>query len=118
MQKLSRLLSSIITEEITGGITADDMVVTALTADSRRVVPGAMFVAVRGPVSDGHDYIPAAISAGAAAIVCEDFPTDIVTGVKWIKVSNAAVALGYLSPWFFRSRMRTHTSSLSSLLRR
>ena len=101
MQKLSRLLSSIITEEITGGITADDMVVTALTADSRRVVPGAMFVAVRGPVSDGHDYIPAAISAGAAAIVCEDFPTDIVTGVKWIKVSNAAVALGYLaSEWY------------------
>ena len=101
MHKLSRLLSSIITEEITGGLAASDMDVTALTADSRRVVPGAMFVAVRGPVSDGHDYIADAIQAGATAIVCEDFPVDIVTGVKWIKVSNAAVALGHLaSEWY------------------
>ncbi len=101
MHKLSRLLSSIITEEITGGIAASDMVVTALTADSRQVVPGSMFVAVRGPVSDGHDYIADAIRGGATAIVCEDFPVDIVTGVKWIKVSNAAVALGHLaSEWY------------------
>lgn len=101
MHQLSKLLSAIITEEITGGVGAPDMPVTELTADSRCVVPGAIFVAVRGPQSDGHDYIEAAIKAGATAIVCEEFPVDIVTGVKWIKVSNSAVALGHLAAaWY------------------
>ena len=35
-----------------------DLEIKALTADSRQVVPGALFVAVRGMVSDGHDYLP------------------------------------------------------------
>ena len=40
--------------------------------DSRRCRQGSCFVAVRGYRDDGHKYIPAAISAGAAAVVCED----------------------------------------------
>ena len=40
---------------------------TSLTADSRAVGSGSIFVAVRGTRVDGHEYIPGAVAAGAAA---------------------------------------------------
>lgn len=45
---------------------------TSLTADSRQVVPGELYVALRGTRADGRDFIPAAIAAGACAVLCED----------------------------------------------
>ena len=45
--------------------------ITAVTADSRQVVPGGLFIAVRGHVADGHDYIDQALEKGAAAIIAE-----------------------------------------------
>ena len=47
-------------------------VVTAVTDDSRRVIPGALFLAVRGSVLDGHDYLADAESRGAAAALVEE----------------------------------------------
>src|SRR6185312_5899949 len=40
--------------------------------DSRAVKPGGIFVAVRGTAADGHDYLDAAASAGAAMVIVED----------------------------------------------
>ncbi|NLF32608.1 MAG: UDP-N-acetylmuramoyl-L-alanyl-D-glutamate--2,6-diaminopimelate ligase [Planctomycetes bacterium] len=48
-----------------------DARVVRLTADSRQAGPGCCFVAVRGPSADGHDYIPAAVAAGASSVVCD-----------------------------------------------
>jgi len=45
---------------------------TDIIDDSRRVTPGALFVAVRGAAFDGHDYLSAAASSGAAAAIVED----------------------------------------------
>jgi UDP-N-acetylmuramoyl-L-alanyl-D-glutamate--2,6-diaminopimelate ligase len=45
--------------------------VTGLTADSREVSPGALFIAVRGSQADGHRFVPAAVERGAAALVVE-----------------------------------------------
>ena len=50
---------------------------TLITADSRKVIPGALFVAVRGYASDGHNYIRAAIEKGATGIICEEIPEGI-----------------------------------------
>ena len=47
---------------------------TLITADSRKVVPGALFIAVKGYASDGHDYIQSAIDKGATGIICEHIP--------------------------------------------
>ena len=46
--------------------------VTAVCNDSRKVVPGSLFVAVKGFAVDGHDYIATAIEKGAGTIVYED----------------------------------------------
>lgn len=43
--------------------------VAGLTADSRKVKPGTVFVALKGMAADGHDFIPAALEQGALAIV-------------------------------------------------
>ncbi len=43
--------------------------ITGITLDSRQVQPGDLFVALSGGVTDGHRYIPAALRAGACAVV-------------------------------------------------
>ena len=51
----------------------------SITADSRKVVPGCLFVAVKGFSSDGHHYIADAIRKGATGIICEHLPEGIDT---------------------------------------
>ena len=63
-------LASALPSLLASSSTADPEI-TGLTADSRRVQPGNLFVAVRGEAADGHRFIPAALSAGAAAVVVE-----------------------------------------------
>lgn len=101
MRTLNRLLSAIITEEVLSDRNREDVPVSIITSDSRQVVPGALFVAVRGPVSDGHRFIGDAIRAGATAIVAEELPVTGHSGVTFVKVANSGVALGYLaSEWY------------------
>ena len=49
-----------------------DSAITAITSDSRKAAPGSLFIAVKGVDRDGHDYIDAALAAGAAAVVSAD----------------------------------------------
>lgn len=101
MHKLNKLLSAIITEEIISDSNNTDALVSTLTADSRQVIPDAVFVAVRGPVSDGHRYIDDAVRAGATVVIAEELPTSGHSGVTFVKVADSAVALGYLaSEWY------------------
>lgn len=46
--------------------------ITSITSDSRKVNPGAMFIAVKGYTGDGHRFIASALEKGAAAIMYED----------------------------------------------
>lgn len=52
-------------------ITGPDVEVRELVIDSRRVGAGALFAALPGTSRDGHDFIAAAVQAGAAAVLCE-----------------------------------------------
>jgi UDP-N-acetylmuramoyl-L-alanyl-D-glutamate--2,6-diaminopimelate ligase len=80
-----------------GAAAAADRAITSVTADSRRVVPGALFVAVRGDAADGHRFIPDALARGAAAIVCEEPPRPAPAGVPCIVVPDSRVALARLA---------------------
>lgn len=69
--------------------------------DSRKVLPGFVFVAVRGTLSDGHDYIHKAIDSGAHAIVCEKLPERVNENITYVSVKNTAQALGIMASNFY-----------------
>jgi UDP-N-acetylmuramoyl-L-alanyl-D-glutamate--2,6-diaminopimelate ligase len=73
--------------------------VAGVASDSRKVTPGACFVAIKGFRSDGHDYIAAAIGAGAAAIVYEDpaFTDRIPATVAAAQVPSARKACAVMA---------------------
>jgi UDP-N-acetylmuramoyl-L-alanyl-D-glutamate--2,6-diaminopimelate ligase len=69
---------------------------TGVTHDSRRVVPGTVFVALRGQKTDGAEFAAQAIAAGAAAIVAER-PVAAAVAAPWIVVKDARLALALLA---------------------
>jgi len=70
--------------------------ITAVTEDSREVRPGACFVAVRGTQADGHNYVGAAVRAGAVAVVSER-AVEAGAGVACLQVEDARGAAGRLA---------------------
>lgn len=86
----------------TGGILdrrgpVSGQVVTGVTCDSRQVVPGSVFVAVRGFSTDGHRHIEGAVEAGAVTVACEAFPAVCHPSVCYLLVQDARKALADLS---------------------
>jgi UDP-N-acetylmuramoyl-L-alanyl-D-glutamate--2,6-diaminopimelate ligase len=81
---------------------ADDIVrgATSLTADSRTVRDGAIFVALRGTRADGHDYIDSAIERGARTVVMES-ARELPSGVRGVVVPDSARALASLADAFY-----------------
>jgi UDP-N-acetylmuramoyl-L-alanyl-D-glutamate--2,6-diaminopimelate ligase len=67
----------------------------AVEYDSRRVGPGAAFVAIRGEKADGFQFVPQAVAGGAAIIVSEQ-PQPEGTTVPWVQVRDARLALARL----------------------
>lgn len=67
----------------------------AVSADSRQVSPGYIFVAVSGGITDGHRYIPDAVQRGAVAV----FGTQPLSGLPlpYFRVEDSRQALAYLS---------------------
>jgi UDP-N-acetylmuramoyl-L-alanyl-D-glutamate--2,6-diaminopimelate ligase len=75
---------------------------TLITADSRKVVPGALFIAVKGYASDGHDYIQSAIDKGATGIICEHIPEGAsVPSVQFEVVENSRKAMALAVDEFY-----------------
>lgn len=85
---------------------APDIEVTDITNDSRRVTPGALYAALPGEHVDGHRFIPAAIEAGASAILCERLPARPARSVAWLRAGGARLALSELADRFFGSPSR------------
>ncbi len=71
--------------------------VNSVQTDSRKVGPGAAFIAIRGYAADGHKFIPLAIEKGATAIICEELPQEIKEGITYIQVTNSAHAAGLMA---------------------
>jgi UDP-N-acetylmuramoyl-L-alanyl-D-glutamate--2,6-diaminopimelate ligase len=78
-----------------------DTDVKGLAFDSRKVKAGFLFTAVKGTVSDGHQFIDKAISLGATVIVCERLPETINEQVTYVTVKNSAHALGIIASNFY-----------------
>jgi UDP-N-acetylmuramoyl-L-alanyl-D-glutamate--2,6-diaminopimelate ligase len=79
------------------------MNINQLVFDSRKIKKNDVFIAQKGLVVDGHLYIDKAISLGAIAIICEDFPSDKKEGITYIQVKNANVALAIMAANFYEN---------------
>jgi UDP-N-acetylmuramoyl-tripeptide--D-alanyl-D-alanine ligase len=80
-----------------GGGPADGRPLAGITTDTRVLVPGACFVALRGERFDAHDFLPQAVAAGAAALVVEDASRTAGLGVPVFEVPDTVAALGALA---------------------
>lgn len=71
--------------------------IEGITADSRQVTPGSLFVAYPGVAADGHAYIGQAVARGAAAVVAERPADGLPEGVPLVLVPDGREALAYLA---------------------
>ena len=78
-----------------------DIHITGLQFDSRKVLPGNLFFAVRGSTSDGHGFIDMAVEKGAVAVVCEQLPELLNQNVTYIQTRKSSLALGIMASNFF-----------------
>ena len=100
MKQLKDILYKVGIEAVHG---ATDITVSKIEFDSRKIELNDVFVAIRGTLSDGHDYIEKALSLGAVAVICEEFPSVIVNGVTYIKVKDANEALAFLAANYYEN---------------
>ncbi|HVR39568.1 MAG TPA: UDP-N-acetylmuramoyl-L-alanyl-D-glutamate--2,6-diaminopimelate ligase [Thermoanaerobaculia bacterium] len=95
--KLAELLRDVDVRETRG---ATDLEITSVTADSRLVREGALFVAISGTAKDGAQFIPQAIEKGAAAIVASSPPTAH-RQLPTVVVDDARAALALIAANFY-----------------
>ena len=98
MSILKDIIYKVAIEAIKG---STDIVIGKIDFDSRKIEKNDLFVAIRGTISDGHDYISKAIDLGASAIICDSFPNDIVEGVTYIQVKDTNAALAVVAANYF-----------------
>jgi len=71
--------------------------------DSRKIAINDVFVAIKGAVVDGHDYIKKAIQQGAMVVVCENLPHNLNPKVTYVEVENATKALAIMASNYYGS---------------
>jgi len=77
--------------------------VYAVNFDSRKIEKDHLFVAIRGLVADGHDYIETAIKKGATSVVCESLPKKLDDNVTYVEVDNSNKALAIIASNFYEN---------------
>lgn len=98
MPLLKDILINVKTTEVLG---TTQLEVSGICIDSRKAVPGSVFVAMKGTLVDGHQYISTAVAQGASVIVCETLPNDKADGVTYVKVKDSAIAAGEMAAAFY-----------------
>lgn len=98
MKNLKSILHAIPVQEVVGQL---DVEVVSLCFDSRQVVFGSLFIAVRGVHTDGHLFIDKAIAFGARAVIVEELPVETLDSVVYIVVADSALALGVVAANFY-----------------
>jgi len=69
--------------------------------DSRKIEFNDVFVAIKGVLSDGHNYIEKASDLGALVIICEKIPDKIINGITYVEVDNSNLALSVLAANYY-----------------
>ena len=96
--KLNELLKNITPIKIIGN---DDVEITGVNIDSRRIKTGHLFVAMKGTQVDGHQFIGKAIELGAISVLCEDLPKVLQEGITYVQVESTEDAVGKVATLFY-----------------
>lgn len=78
-----------------------DTEIHSVCFDSRKAVSHAMFVAVKGTQTDGHQFIGDVIEKGVVAVVCEELPQALAEHVTYIQVKDTSEALAHIASRFY-----------------
>ena len=96
--KLIELLKYVTPQAIIGNQEVD---ITGVNIDSRKIEKGHLFVAIKGTQTDGHRFIPKALELGAVAVLCEDLPEELKTGVTYVQVVSTEESVGPVATMFY-----------------
>ena len=104
-------LAPLLSEPYRSGASAPE--ITAVANNSSAVVPGTLFLAVRGAKTDGHRFLPDALAKGASAVVvAADFEGPIPPGIPALRVTDSYFAWSIVCETFFgrpADAFRVHT---------
>ena len=103
--ELSKLLKYVTPIAVIGDENVD---ITGVNIDSRKIEAGHLFVAIKGTQTDGHRFIPKALELGAKAVLCEDLPEGLsgktavhTSGVTYVQVASTEAAVGRVATVFY-----------------
>ena len=96
--QLKDLLYRVALESVKG---PTDIPVAKIEFDSRKVTSGDVFVALRGTLANGHDFIEKAITLGAIAVVCDTLPETLLPHITYIQVADTNTALAWMANNFY-----------------
>lgn len=97
---LKDILYKVTLEKVVGSTSVP---ITNIEFDSRKVQLNDVFVAIKGTLSNGHDFIKMASEKGAIAIVCETLPEIIINGITYVQVKNSQQALAFMAANFYEN---------------
>lgn len=87
--------------ELTSATAQGEVVITAVSTDTRTLANGSLYIALRGDHFDGNVFAAAAVEAGAACLVLDELPTNIADlGVPVVLVQDTLLALQRLAKWY------------------
>ena len=98
MSTLKDILYKVAIEAVKG---PTDIAINKIDFDSRKIEANDVFVAIRGSISDGHDFIEKAIQKGATAVICDAFPDTINNEVTYVQVKDTNSALAFMAANYF-----------------
>ena len=100
MKNLKDILYKVAIESVKG---STDISVEKIEFDSRLIQASDVFVAIRGSISDGHNFIEKAIANGATTVVCDTPPDTMPDAVTFIIVKNTNTALATMAANFYEN---------------
>ena len=96
--KLKELLESVEIVQIIGN---EQVEITNITQDSRKIIENTLFFAVKGAKIDGHSFIEQVIKEKASVIVCERLPKACPEGVTFVQVADTTIAMGQIAANYY-----------------
>ncbi len=98
MIQLKDILYKVTIEKVIGNTSVD---IQKIEFDSRKARSNDVFVALRGTVTNGHDYIKMASDNGVMSVICEEIPKDTVEGITYVQVSDSQKALAIVAANYY-----------------